>query len=213
MKYFFMRYYFHFSKNYPKKDPGFTLLEMIVVVAIFSIMVVVISSILNSVFLSKKVMVAREKLQSDSNSVIEIISKDVRSSKPDYLLYGSANLSDFQTVLYLVDKDDNRIAYQKFSSPQCGSDSEGNPLPDCLKIIINNQETNITPKGVELIDVRFYIEPVSDPFALDPESRLDKQPLITIVLKTKAEVSKNQGAVYNIVQTSVSSRVYQARSF
>lgn len=198
---------------YKQKQVGFTLLEMIVVVAIFSLVVVVISSILNSVFLSRKVTVARERLQSDSNSIIEIISKNVRNSQPNYAYYENIplDLTVPVEVLSLIDKDKNQIAFRKSSGEgDCGTNQNA-----CLVLGVGSSPnwTNITPLGVELVDIKFYIEPAQNPFVKDPAGRLDKQPLVTVVLKTEAVVGSNQGNVSNIIQTSVSSRFYQERCY
>jgi type II secretory pathway pseudopilin PulG len=205
-----MKYHFNVQKKYSKRKWGFTLLEMLVVAGIFSLVVVIISSILHSVLLSRKVIASREKLQSNSNSIIEIIGKETRNSQLDYGYYQeSEDFTQPLTILALVDKDDNRIVFQKSSGSDCYADQSA-----CLVVGSGGSSwTNVTPSGIDLIDVKFYIEPGQDPFAQDPANRPNKQPLVTIVLKTQSIVAGSSTQVSNIVQTSMSNRTYQARPF
>ncbi|MFH0819999.1 MAG: prepilin-type N-terminal cleavage/methylation domain-containing protein [bacterium] len=205
---------------YKQKQVGFTLLEMIVVLGIFSIVVVVISSILNSIFLSRKVIVAREKLQSDSNSIIEIISRDFRTARLYYPWYSDSNpLAGELTAtnptesLALIDQNGNMVIYRKSQNQgNCGERT-----PDvCLVVAVGTESefglltwTNVTPQDVNLVDVKFYLEPIRDPF--DITNGIDKQPLVAIILKTEAQAGNSQNKVSGFIQTSISSRFYQER--
>lgn len=204
-----------------QKNSGFTLLEMLVVVAIFSMIVLVISSILNSVFNSSKTIMAKERLQSDSNSIIEIISKDIRLYQPNYKFYKEPplpltpyDLTGPVDRLVLVNKDGDVITYRKSSGEvnNCGGRS-----PDVCLVMQTGDDpgnpvelANITPTNVDLVDIKFYIEPAENPFDLDPTGRSNKQPLVTIILKTEADAGRGK-KVDNIIQTSISSRFYQQR--
>lgn len=195
-----------------KRKSGFTILEMLVVIAIFSLVIVVISSILNSIFLSRKIVIAREGLQSDSNSIIEIIAKNIRTSKPYYEYYGTADLTHPVKALALIDRDDNIVVFRKSDLPsECTPPSQ----EACLLMGLGASPVNwinVNPARINLVDVEFYIEPATDPF-VSALPRPNKQPFVTLILKTETEIGKDQTKVSNIIQSSVSSRVYQERDF
>jgi prepilin-type N-terminal cleavage/methylation domain-containing protein len=196
---------FKVFKKIKKDQRGISLMEMVVAVAVFS---VVIMMAMDLYFIAQKAQrktTAIQKVQSDARYSLEAMAREIRVDKIDYKYYVDKEIdltSDLST-LALRDNKDESIIFAKSSDPDvCGSDV------DCLAVLINNNEPwySLTPNNIEVKNLKFYISPSSDPFAED--LTINEQPRVTIVFNSQNVANRPEDERSLIIQTTVSSRFY-----
>lgn len=190
-----------------KEQKGFTLLEMLVVSAIFVMAMTSMVSIFVQTNRAQKRLANSEKLQADTRYVVELIAREVRTNRIDYDFYnGEADrdLTD-QELIYLAlrDVDDQQIIF-KF---------EGNKMKICRYVseLINcgnGSYYNITPDDISVISMKFFVTPITDPFVIFAADRPDNQPLVTIALTTQSLTKDLDNSKMIRYQTAISSRYY-----
>lgn len=187
---------------------GFTLVEMMVVLAIFSIATVVIVDIFMTASRAQRRTLAIQKIQTDAQYSLEAMAREIRMDSIDYAwsgYVGGINIPDEE--LALRDADDNSIIFKK-DSANCPTGTT-----NCLAVSLNGGTTwaSITSKGINVEDLKFYIDPPVDPFKVNAGYTYDSdhQPRVTIVLVTKGVGGRpdEQKTVY--LQTTVSNRIYR----
>ncbi len=192
------------------KKQGFTLIEMMVVLAIFSIVTVVIVDIFMMASRAQRRTLAVQRIQSDARYSMEAITREIKMDNIDYNFYGGTISSEPQDVLALRDADDNSIIFKK-STENCPVGTT-----NCLVVSLDGGTTweSITSKGINVLDLKFYIDPSKDPFKLVKIGEAytyetDNQPRVTVVLVTEGIGGRveEQQTVY--LQTTVSNRIYR----
>ncbi|MBU1039449.1 type II secretion system GspH family protein [Patescibacteria group bacterium] len=172
-----------------KNSAGFTVMELVVVLGVFSIVVILVTDIFFIITRSQRSLVASQAVQRDMRFVMESIAKDVQQGLIDYDYYQSQvptiDLKDpltgqvlAQSVLALLDNTGRTVRY-RFVEAQAGQ-------PASLEISRGSSGTwdPLLSDDVILVAVRFYIVPSANPF-LDSSST-NKQPRITITLSGQA---------------------------
>ncbi|MFH1192050.1 MAG: type II secretion system protein [bacterium] len=213
-----------------KNNSGFTLMELVVVLGVFSISIFIITEIFMFTNRSQKKVLAYQKVQSDASYALETMARAVRLGKIDYAHYTTVNNPEEE--LYVFDSDGRQAVFEKATGADCANAASS----PCIAAGIDqdadgtaDQFAAITPKGIKVSDLKFYIVPVSDPFYVkacsahadcasgiglcDVATQLcevaDIQPMVTIVLSTiEAEPSSQETPVSVTLQTTVSSREY-----
>lgn len=187
---------------------GFTLVEMMVVLAIFSIATVVIIDIFMMAGKAQRRTLAIEKIQSDARYSIEAVSREIKMDMIDYSWAGYAGgINSPEDELALRDADNNSIIFKK-SADNC-------PLGTAKCLVVSQDEgltwASITSKGNNVEDLKFYIDPVLDPFKLNMMNLYDSnnQPRVTIVLVTKGIGGRAEEQETIYLQTTVSGRIYR----
>lgn len=214
---------------------GFTLIEILVVVAIFSVTSLVATNIFLVTNQASRRTASDQKLQGDVRFALEAIAREVRFGTIDYDCYDNPNASNAScdpeatavvdlsatggkaNLLALRDVTGNRIRYKVIT---VGAEPK---LEVCLINIGSDALTKcddiaawevVTPEGVRIVNGDFYINPPQNPFQLkEPASASgspylgDVQPTVTIVFKSQQ--SGNDLVPENISnQTTVVSRSY-----
>lgn len=138
-----------------KNQRGFTLIEIIVVLGIFSMLVVVILNVFILVMRSQRQAAFRQETLSDLRYVVETISKQVRTSEIDYSFpYDKdldAGINGAENELYLKDADGNIFAYYLQNGELFSS--------------VNGQISNLTKADeIKIVSLSFYISPSTNPF-------------------------------------------------
>jgi prepilin-type N-terminal cleavage/methylation domain-containing protein len=187
---------------------GFTLVEMMVVLAIFSVATVVIVDIFMMAGKAQRRTLAIEKIQSDARYSMEAISKEIKMDMIDYDWVGYAGgITSPEDALALLDADNNSIIF-KISADDCPVGTN-----KCLVVSLDGGLTwaSITSEGNNVEDLKFYIDPAVNPFVMNAVNMYDSdnQPRVTIVLAAKGIDGRveEQQTVY--LQTTVSSRIYR----
>lgn len=217
------------------KQNGFTLMEMVVVLGIFSISAVVITEIFMTNNRTQKEIFEYQKLQSDVSYTVETIARAMRMGTIDYMnaSYPNQTVSNPGDKLIIYDKDHRQTIFKKANNPGEGCvDAYSSPCiisgfdmdADGLEA---SEQASITPQNVKIDDLKFYILPITNPFlsktcangsdcpsGVCPISRFcqvpNQQPMVTIVISaTQSGHGVNSANPLSVtLQTSVSSRQY-----
>jgi len=185
-----------------KNESGFTLMEMLIAVAVFS---VVITVSLDLYFVAQKAQhktTAIQRVQSDARYSIEAMAREIRTDKIDY----SMAIGNPSSSLSLVDVDGQSIVFRKIDDETIA----GCSLVPCigLKVGSSGSWLKLTPEKIKVIDLKFFIYPTTDPFATGV---IGEQPRVTILLTVQNQPSAtvaDQDARSITLQTTVSSRYY-----
>lgn len=187
---------------------GFTLVEMMVVLAIFSVATVVIVDIFMMAGKAQRRTLAIEKIQSDARYSLEAISKEIKMDMIDYGWAGYVGgITLPEDALALLDADNNSIIFKK-SADNCPAGTA-----QCLTVSLDGGGSwaSITSEGNNVEDLKFYIDPPVDPFAMNAGNIYDSdnQPRVTVVLATKGIGGRVEEQQTIYLQTTVSSRIYR----
>jgi prepilin-type N-terminal cleavage/methylation domain-containing protein len=192
-------------------NKGFTLIEMLVVLAIFSTFVVLASDLFLTINRVQREIRTSERVLSESRYILETIAQDVRAGLIDYKTYGNpadptdAIVNPANELIY-ISQASERVRIKK-DTTFCPS-SLSQP---CVLISRDDGATwaSMTPLGVKVTDLKFIVQPEQDPFYFDGVTWLsDEQPILTIIITLAAtsEISKKDFEIHN--QTSISVRRY-----
>lgn len=194
---------------------GFTLMEMVVAVAIFVTTAIIVTDIYLATQRAQTKLVGQTKVQTDARFVMEAIAREVRMNEIDYDYIAAqggfpVNPVDGLDYLPLRNSQGNTILFARRTGAD-GVCEFGTSV--CLAVQRDDSEfASITPKGVSVDVIKFYIYPEENPFVIDTGSwqyPSDSQPRVTIVLVTKTTASREIESSVNYLQTTVSSRQYK----
>lgn len=141
-----------------KKIKGFTLVEILMVVALFAILTTVIVNVFILTLNSQRQASARQKTLANLRFVIEKIARQVRTSEIDYHKY--TGLNNKVDALFLIDSFGSEISYSL--------DDNGK-----IKVSLTKEEDglNVTEESyltdneeVKIVNLDFYIDPTTNPF-------------------------------------------------
>lgn len=186
-----------------KRQPGFSLIEMLVVALIFGIMSVTISQIFVSFNRLHRRVSDSAVLGQDMRFAMELIIREARNDAMDY---GAAVL-DKDTVLKMVKQNGQHIWIAKQSGANCDA-----TVTSCLALSLDSGTTwtQITSSRVQVQNFDVYVRPTVNPFQLVGNSYPNNaQPMATIHLNLLYKSVNVKDQVSLEAQTTVSSRVYQ----
>ena len=168
---------------YNKDKKGFTLVELIVGVAIFSLVIMIAVSLLTAALRAQRKSIAIQNVQDNSRYLIGFIAKEIRMSEIKNLDGPSATLS----IYHLEHLD---VEY-KFTG------NTGNP----------NTEWQITRKDVDGVATLNSDEvKVEGTFYVDGKGVDEKQPRVTIIMKVRTTGDKVEERAEINLQTTLSQR-------
>lgn len=184
-----------------KIQRGFTLVEMLVAMAIFVMFTGVIINSYASIVQSQKQANDFRIVYADARNVFETLVGELREGMVDYKHYGPSGVSEANAgleELYLVSKDAGMKTKIKFKSNDKAVFISREPNFDDVVKLNNN---------VNIVDFKMYVSPVIDPY--DPQfvgnDKNQFQPKVTIY----AEFGDEEGDEKNVkLQTTISSRIY-----
>jgi len=138
-----------------RRQAGFTLMELVVVLALFSIVGLVIIDVFLLSMRSQRQVSARQETLADLRYIVETISQKIKSAEIDYShsynLDGDEGIDGSEEELHLVDMDGNSFSYYVSSEK--------------VKFLVNGQESDLTnPEEVEVVSFNFFISPKTSPF-------------------------------------------------
>ncbi len=200
-------------KSILANNKGFTLMEVVVAMALFVVAVVLLVDIFAITQKTQIKLSGRTRVQADARYVMEVIARYARNYRIDYDYIvnreGGEPIPAQLTYLPLRDEADNLILFESSNSANvCPSG-----VSKCLAIRRNNSAlASITPAGVNINDVAFFISPRKDPFVIDLAAggyKSDNQPKVTIILISESTAIREGEKETNYLQTTVSSRVYK----
>ncbi len=193
---------------------GFTLVELLVVLGIFSTVVVAASDIFILASRSERKTFGLERTQADARFTMEAITREIRAGRIDYAYYAGRGtaLATPDAELALADGNGMKIRFFESDSTTASLCADAQSTPCLIVAVGSNAPVAITPKGVAVRNAKFYIAPAADPAKFDPTTgtyaaNVQPRVTVTLVLQSTAERTSEQSVVY--FQTTASSRVYQ----
>lgn len=170
--------------HFYKKQSGFTLIEMIIAMSLFVLVLVLATNVYFLINNSQRRVVAMQKVQDDVRYVFEAMAQEVRLDKINYSFYnttGSPGLpvdlhplaSAANYMLATTNQQGDQVFFRRSSSVADQNDGLGTKVQYCQILLgatttceVDNDSLweDVTPNGVEIVDLRFYITPSADPF-------------------------------------------------
>lgn len=199
-----------------KKETGFTLIELVVVMAIFLFVIGAAIAIFISIIQQQKRVLSEQELLNQVSYIEEYMSKSLRMAKKD-----TDNSCSEQGYIYLLTRPDNGF-YRgiKFINQSNGICQEffldnvtdpANPVLKELKDSTNDSDAvAITSSNLEISFIRFGINGTDGCYGSgsdcpDGASEDDSaQPRVTILLGIKTQGDSQNSA--RVIQTTVSQR-------
>jgi prepilin-type N-terminal cleavage/methylation domain-containing protein len=178
---------------------GFTLVEMLVAIAIFVTALTAVSAIFTFSNKSQRTTQALSDTQSDARFALEVMAQNIRRGSIDYASteYGGTIASNPQDVLVLRDTNNNQVWFKKVTS---GTQGVAQMSED------GSTWVDLTPPDVSVALLKFYISPATDPFLASPVT--NQQPLVTITMVTSSTADAGESLLPTYIQTTVASRQY-----
>lgn len=207
------------NKQATHSQSGFTLMEIIIVVAVFSITVVLAVDLFLAYTKLQKRAATEQSIGADARFVTESIVRQMRLGTIDYDYYADPDNDPFTAddislldadmplaILALIDQGGGGLLYRL----TVDGNSSGR-----IELSTNRGEDwlAITPSSIDVERMDFYVSPSKNPFQLKdpiPETgskyESDQQPRVTIVIETKSV--NEQPPVTTRLQTTATSRLY-----
>ncbi|MEA3249676.1 MAG: prepilin-type N-terminal cleavage/methylation domain-containing protein [Patescibacteria group bacterium] len=193
---------------------GFTLMEMIVAITIFSTLIVAATDIFLLASRTQRKVFDLESMQASARYTMEAMVREVRTGVIDLDYYaGRAQpLGTPDTELALIDSEGDQIRFFE-SDASTEADCPNENSRPCLLVAVGvNPPAPISPKGIRVRSVSFYVSPDVDPFAFNSAagSYLSNiQPSVTIVMSFESASRKIDERTYTYLQTTATSRRYE----
>lgn len=196
------------DKKSKTRLPGFSVIEMLVVVAVFSFSILILSQTYLSFIRLSHRTANSAVIQQDMRFVLEYITRMARHT---YVAYPAppGSLDTATSTLTLSGKEqlDWIIRLSEAGDVLCG-DSSG------IKCLLVSSDagvnwTPITSKKINVEKFQVLVRPLQTPFMLSSNSYLnDQQPFVTLLIKMTYMAPNDRETVSLEAQTSISSRVY-----
>lgn len=192
-------------------------MELLVVLGIFSMVVTAASDIFMLTGRSQRRVFGLERTQADARFAMEALTREIRTGRIDYAYYaarvaaGGATFGAPETELALIDSTDTPLRFFLSVTDEekaaCAADS----IPCLLVSVDGGAASAITPKGVSLSTLAFYISPLADPTEFDVDNGeflTNEQPRVTIVLSLDSVAGREDERAHLNLQTTVTNRRY-----
>ncbi len=181
-------------------------MEIIVSIGIFAIVIVLTTSIFQSVVEGQRQAISAQHTQESIRYVMEVISKDMRQAvRSNGECSPNPNCPDVTTF-------DNRIFNQDSGDLDeiCFKNKHGECVQyylDGSSLMKNRDGTaaSTTPDEIEISDLEFII--TANTIGVLPGNRI--QQIVTMKMKVEARAAKASAKIPFYIQTSVSSRFYE----
>jgi prepilin-type N-terminal cleavage/methylation domain-containing protein len=168
---------------------GFTLVEMLVVIGIFSLIVGAISGIFLSGILSQRRILAEQEISDQTSYLLEYIGRALRMAKKDDLDGVNCLLGD--KVNYEINSAKNEIKFRNYKD-------------ECQRFFLDGNQVKEERSGIILPLTSSALKVNSLKFELFGESQADDfQPKVTIFLEIEGR-GRNPPKIQ--IQTTISQR-------
>lgn len=201
-------------RSLPRKSSGFTLMEMLVALTIFSTLVVAATGIFLLASRTQRKVFDLESMQASARYTMEAMVREIRTGTLDLDHYAARDLpiATPDAELALIDSEGERIRFFESGENHGGYCMNDDSRPCLLVTVGGGPPAPISPKGIKVRSVSFYISPEVDPFGFDPASGSylsDIQPSVTILLAFESSSRKIDERTYTHLQTTATSRRYE----
>ncbi|MCH7492964.1 prepilin-type N-terminal cleavage/methylation domain-containing protein [Patescibacteria group bacterium] len=153
--------------EHKKNEEGFTLVEMLVALTIFSVTMLVATDIYLTVSNAQQRTLAAQKIMGDVRTLFETITQEVRLGQINYDYYVQKGIdlhpsgSSGVSILALKNQINELIFFRKNVNKVQFCQEES--ADDCDPTT-GSGWVDVTPEGVEIEDFKFVITPSADPF-------------------------------------------------
>ncbi|MFH0856366.1 MAG: type II secretion system protein [bacterium] len=114
-------------KFFKNNESGFTLMELIVVLGVFTISTLMITEIFMIFNRSQRKILERQRLQNDINYTVEMMARSIRLGSINYVNYAGA-IGNPEERLYLNDASGRKVSFEKASDQSEGCvDAQSSP--------------------------------------------------------------------------------------
>jgi len=185
-----------------KSQSGFTLVEMVVAVGLFSIVSVLIAQLFVLFNRAQVRSSLQQQMQSDARVMMAQLTDRIRAASINYPAYGASVTSPGNT-LFLIDENGIEVTFAQTSVEANCPSAAATP---CLTV--SEDGTNFSPISSDKFTVdlvQFYVDPTTDP--AEPTGP-NIQPRVTFAVEMTAISNDPAQRVKANLQTTVSSRVY-----
>ncbi len=189
---------------------GFTLMEMVVVLGLFSLTVATASDIFIMSNRAQRKVFSMERAQADARYTLEAMVREIRNDLVDYQYY-SGTVPLPADSLALIDENSSQIVFEKSDAAtgQYCADADSQP---CLLVTVDGSApAPITPKSVRLRNLKFYVAPYRDPSIYDATidgfvSNLQQRVTVVMVLEN---TNQTEGLTITSVQATAAGRQFR----
>jgi prepilin-type N-terminal cleavage/methylation domain-containing protein len=182
-------------KKMSQHTQGYTLVEMLVAVAVFALAFVTIGAIFIGYNTAQSRAGVSQKLLNEGNHILEAVAREIRMHAIDY----NCIFSDI--CLRAVDGKEIHFRFDHSSAPdklQVCKDNDG--------CDIGSSWSTMNPDFLTLGNVEFHTYPLDNPASPSTSAANTYHP-ITVILMTIESGSGTKQQIFDL-QTTVSSRVY-----
>ncbi len=208
-----------------KQQKGFTLVEMIITIFLFSLLIVIVSDVFSRAQQAQRRTVALQRLQDDMRFFMNKIASGVRSGSVTYEWYAEPTHGISQNgndTLALTTLDGKKLLVKRGKDTNAPlptpCDDADQSVPCILLMSEDNSATwqQASSGNVRIERLLFFVTPQKDPFSLEQQSdgfleyNAQTQPKITVSVSASSRVTGLRGSVPRMsLQTTVSSREYK----
>jgi prepilin-type N-terminal cleavage/methylation domain-containing protein len=183
-----------------RNKPGFTLMEMLLVVLIFSLTSAALAQIFVNITRLQRRIAYNAILSQDMRFIMEMA---VRSGRNNFIDYSSQPLANRTSTFRMLKPNGDVIEVMPQDSATCGDTT----VTNCLMMRENGGSwEKLTAKRVNVKFFDVYYRPPNNPFT-DPSN--DQQPFLTFNIGLEYMAPNPTDKVFLQAQSTVSSRVYQ----
>ena len=171
--------------NFQKRKSGFTLIEMLVALSIFSFIMLAITGVFQVILRMQNNSLAANNLQESLRYAFENMSKEIRDAKKGAILTNVYN--DNSGVLKFENKNGTIISYELNNERLIARYKNGASI---------EKEGYLTPKNIKVNSFVFFTN-----------NQNSEQPLITLTVEAETKNVKEKQKMR--IQTSISTRYYE----
>lgn len=199
-------------------ESGFTLVEMLLVLFLFTIILVACSDIFLRTQRAQYQAAGLQRLQDDLRYVVNKVTQEIHSGSIDYACYNGGLCGEIipaGNATLGITNVQGRTRLYKLSGDIGANGCLNAQSSPCVLVSDDGGTTwqSITQEGisVDLAKSAFHIKPDKDPFSLDAENRYlsNEQPRVTIRLEMKAIIRGARIPPRLGTQTTVATREYK----
>ncbi len=193
---------------FSKLKRGFTLVEMLVAMAIFVVFVGVILNSYTAIVRSQREANEYRAMYSEAREMFDYLTLQLRDCMVDYGFYGDGGVGGMRDSLVLISKDAAKRIYLTFDPIEENFHVKVN-LFDGVNDLDLLSELSFGDE-VKVKELSFNVSPVNDPYDSDyyADDAIQFQPKVTVYARFEKELSGAREPFVMDLETTVSSRVY-----